>query len=538
MERRRGVEADALRAELASLRRDLLAMQGDLERLKLQQLQESSRVVEQKQQQQQQQQQQLQQLQLQHQPLEQPLCGAALAELLCPTLGDLKAELRQEIGNLAAACRRPAATTGAEDCPDWEEEPNSWASSSSRPRELRVCSAGDGGGGGGGPAALESSAAVAGLDRQVQHLSRSSAEAKASADEALGALRALLRLCRLFAERLGWAGERAGSGCSGEGAAHRSLLTEEPGFELKKKPKRWRPVQRRPGAGSGRPRAALRRLARLRAASDELAGAPKVCRWLKRASDGKRLGAEPAQLLSRAYSMDSRSVNAGCDGNSADGESEIDPRDVWVHVYHCDPYTGFLNRMLLKDSEIGIYHAAIEIYGEEWSFQYFEDTWNDPSVSGLIRCVPKAMDGYEYQESINLGPSPLREEEVDRIIGHLAREWPASSYHLTHQNCLTFAQHFASQLKAPRPFPAWILGILEASRQRESIDAVVDYSWSWAKWWMIRKHQPPDTPKDDAQSSWLSVFSPTQSCSGAFCPSQVASHTRAAQPHPAPSVVF
>ncbi|CAE8702196.1 unnamed protein product, partial [Polarella glacialis] len=248
--------------------------------------------------------------------------------------------------------------------------------------------------------------------------------------------------------------------------------------------------------------------------------------------------AEPVQLLSRAYSMDSRSVNVGCDGNSADGESEIDPRDVWVHVYHCDPYTGFLNRMLLKDSEIGIYHAAIEIYGEEWSFQYFEDTWNDPSVSGLIRCVPKAMDGYEYQESINLGPSPLREEEVDRIIGHLAREWPASSYHLTHQNCLTFAQHFASQLKAPRPFPAWILGILEASRQRESIDAVVDYSWSWAKWWMIRKHQPPDTPKDDAQSSWLSFFSPTQSCSGAFCPSQVASHTRAAQPHPAPSVVF
>lgn len=39
--------------------------------------------------------------------------------------------------------------------------------------------------------------------------------------------------------------------------------------------------------------------------------------------------------------------------------------DVWVHIYHCDPYTGFLNRlrrpeavpgarrMLLKNSEIG-----------------------------------------------------------------------------------------------------------------------------------------------------------------------------------------
>lgn len=73
----------------------------------------------------------------------------------------------------------------------------------------------------------------------------------------------------------------------------------------------------------------------------------------------------------------------------------------------------------------GIYHAGIEVYGEahkwgclgeeevtiscaddlsadhldpfrlqEWSFQYFEDTWNDPSISGILRCMPKQMSGY------------------------------------------------------------------------------------------------------------------------------------------------
>ncbi|CAE7652021.1 unnamed protein product [Symbiodinium sp. CCMP2592] len=116
------------------------------------------------------------------------------------------------------------------------------------------------------------------------------------------------------------------------------------------------------------------------------------------------------------------------EGNGAGDGSETEspnPKDVWVHVYHCDPYTGFLNRMLLKNSEIGIYHAGIEVYGEEWSFQYFEDTWNDPTISGIIRCAPKQMSGYEYQESLNLGPTSLSEVEVDDLLETLCDEYSA-----------------------------------------------------------------------------------------------------------------
>mmetsp|Transcript_44140 Transcript_44140/g.103170 ORF Transcript_44140/g.103170 Transcript_44140/m.103170 type:complete len:282 (-) Transcript_44140:166-1011(-) len=212
------------------------------------------------------------------------------------------------------------------------------------------------------------------------------------------------------------------------------------------------------------------------------------------------------------------------EGNGAGDGSETEspnPKDVWVHVYHCDPYTGFLNRMLLKNSEIGIYHAGIEVYGEEWSFQYFEDTWNDPTISGIIRCAPKQMSGYEYQESLNLGPTSLSEVEVDDLLETLCDEYSASTYHLTHRNCLTFAQHLAGRLQAPRPFPDWILGILEASTRVGAVDATVDYFWSWAKWYMIRKHEPPEDPPPQPpqqQANTWSMLGLYPTCSPSMCP--------------------
>jgi len=223
-------------------------------------------------------------------------------------------------------------------------------------------------------------------------------------------------------------------------------------------------------------------------------------------------------------------------------QTDGDP-EVWIHIYHCDPYTGWLNKALLKNREIGIYHAGVEVYGEEWSFQYFEDSWDDPSVSGVIRCPPKCMTDYEYQESVNLGLTPFSEEEVDQILLTLHYEWPACNYHLTNNNCLTFAEHLVKLLNVSKPFPAWLKGILEASHNNQPVNAVVDYSWSWMKWWMMRKHRqenpggepcedrcPP--PKNivanvaDSQepahetplSLWTLLMYPGHACTGTLCP--------------------
>jgi len=209
---------------------------------------------------------------------------------------------------------------------------------------------------------------------------------------------------------------------------------------------------------------------------------------------------------------------------STTGSDAKNANDVLVHVYHCDPYTGFLNTAVLERAEIGIYHAGIEVYGEEWSFQYFEDTWDDPSVSGLIRCAPRRMTQFEYQETLNLGPTTRSRSEVDTLLRDLHGKWPACSYHLTHNNCLTFAEQLVELLQPPEPFPAKLKGILEASRQNAGVDAIVDYSWSWLKWWMIWKTEQQQqarlaaaegTAPDEDESWWPNWFQST--CSSSVC---------------------
>lgn len=204
---------------------------------------------------------------------------------------------------------------------------------------------------------------------------------------------------------------------------------------------------------------------------------------------------------------------------------------VTLHIYQCDQLTGWLNKWWLKDSEMPIYHLGVEVYGEEWSFLYFEDCWDDESVSGVIRCQPKHMADFEYQESISLGLTTLSEDEVDDILLRLHEDYPACSYHLTRRNCLTFAEELVRHLKPPKPFPATLKGILDSCSQAPRLDATVDYGWSWAKWYMLRKHSQP--VKGEAQSDgylccaasgserqssmWALLLQPSYTCGSKMC---------------------
>lgn len=204
--------------------------------------------------------------------------------------------------------------------------------------------------------------------------------------------------------------------------------------------------------------------------------------------------------------------------------------DVILHVYQCDQWTGWLNKWWLKDSEMPIYHLGVEVYGEEWSFLYFEDCWHDESVSGVIRCQPKHMADFEYQESINLGLTTLGEDEVDDILLRLHQDYPACSYHLTRRNCLTFAEELTRKLKPPKPFPAGLKGIIDSCSQAPRLDATVDYGWSWAKWYMLRKHSQPvrgqqsdgylcckASGSERQASMWSLLLQPSYTCGSKMC---------------------
>merc|ERR1712094_43876 len=155
--------------------------------------------------------------------------------------------------------------------------------------------------------------------------------------------------------------------------------------------------------------------------------------------------------------------------------------NVWLHIYHCDKYTGFLNQLCLSRADMPIYHVGVEVYQDEWAYQYFEDAWDEIDISGVIRCEPKKMVDFSYQCSLCLGPTPLDIEQVDQILSQLYNEWPACGYHLTRRNCLTFAETLVQLLQSPESYPEVLRWLGLATKSHPNIDAVVDYGWSWAK---------------------------------------------------------
>jgi len=207
------------------------------------------------------------------------------------------------------------------------------------------------------------------------------------------------------------------------------------------------------------------------------------------------MGLKPSWLkpvMDRFVDDSPEGATAAAIPNAGDTNTAPEGSEVWLHVYNTDPVSGFLNRKVLKRQECPIYHVAVEIYGNEWCFQYFEDTWNDPDYSGVFRCKPKQMRGYDYQFSLCLGPTTLDEAAVQKILYVSTSEWPACSYHLTHHNCINYAEELVKKLNPREPFPQFLKTILTACNRNWALDGVVDSIWNCIKWFQIRKHQSPE----------------------------------------------
>jgi len=97
----------------------------------------------------------------------------------------------------------------------------------------------------------------------------------------------------------------------------------------------------------------------------------------------------------------------------------------------------------------GIFHGAIEVFGDEYSFGYCE------RGTGVYRCDPRANNAYVYRESVGLGITSLSPSAVRAKVASLRASWPGSSYDVLGRNCNHFCHALCAELGCEGP-PAWL----------------------------------------------------------------------------------
>ena len=97
-----------------------------------------------------------------------------------------------------------------------------------------------------------------------------------------------------------------------------------------------------------------------------------------------------------------------------------------------------------KASQGGLYHAAIEIYGQEYSFGGTQSTTYDGT--GIFTNLPTKCPMYTFRESKHLGDCELTKAQVDMLVLQMQPQWQAQSYQLKQKNGCSFAAAFAREL--------------------------------------------------------------------------------------------
>lgn len=133
---------------------------------------------------------------------------------------------------------------------------------------------------------------------------------------------------------------------------------------------------------------------------------------------------------------------------------------VMLNVFDLVPEASVPNALLCNwfVQGFGAFHAAVEVYGEEWSFYQREE----PDSCGICRSKrPRHHPVHVYRQSVNLGTTALSVDSVRRLIScEVAPEWPSSRYDLVRCNCITFCDELL-KLLGVGPVPPWVRSLHE-----------------------------------------------------------------------------
>lgn len=97
----------------------------------------------------------------------------------------------------------------------------------------------------------------------------------------------------------------------------------------------------------------------------------------------------------------------------------------------------------------GVFHAAVEIAGREWTFGFTSEG------TGVKSREPRTDPQHHFRETVRLPNTRLSEAEVNKEIWSLNAEYMGSTYSLLGRNCCHFAEELCQRLGVGS-LPAWV----------------------------------------------------------------------------------
>jgi len=118
---------------------------------------------------------------------------------------------------------------------------------------------------------------------------------------------------------------------------------------------------------------------------------------------------------------------------------------------------------VLRQMGTGAFHAAIQVYGKEYSFG-----WTSGRTPGVFTFAPRNCPNHLFRESIPLGETTLSEEEVLMLISDAKKVWLGSTYDFLGRNCCDFCIELADKLGVDSP-PVWVTNLAKAARRAAKV---------------------------------------------------------------------
>jgi len=128
--------------------------------------------------------------------------------------------------------------------------------------------------------------------------------------------------------------------------------------------------------------------------------------------------------------------------------AKISPSTVLLHIYDLPEFKGANEALSFAVDEVtlgGVFHAGVEVFGNEWSY----------GSEGVKSGVPRASVDHTYRCSIPLGEAKLTTLQVASVLHRLCQTWRGGDYELLGHNCCSFASELVGLLGVG-PIPPWV----------------------------------------------------------------------------------